>query len=369
MSAEADDGREGGCCTDCVRRSWLLARLGPVLDRCARDHERLLGALALPDEQLIDALAGSRRDSVLEDYRAFRPGGQTGEADMVCAHRRAYPRALACHGAPPPLHVAGGVVRLGALTGAPVVAVLGHRAPSDYGSDVSRSLARGLAVSGVTVASTLGAGIGACAQEGVLETGSGALALAGDGLAVAARGRSGALLSRVARSGCVVSALPGEEHGRRWGRLAAECWAARLAQLVIVVEAEDDPRQLAPARLAGRWGATVAAVPGRVTSTLAAGPNALLAEGAALLRGPGDALELLHAPPARPAAGAEPAPAASLEPDLRSLLEQVGDGRDTLEALLRGSGAEPEQVLLGLTRLELLGLLGRGRGGRYLRRL
>ena len=96
-----------------------------MLDRCARDHERLFVALALPDEQLIDALAGSRRDSVLEDYRGFRPGGQTGEADMVCAHRRAYPRALASR-PPPPLHVAGGVVPLGALTRAPVVAVLGQ---------------------------------------------------------------------------------------------------------------------------------------------------------------------------------------------------------------------------------------------------
>jgi len=116
---------------------------------------------------------------------------------------------------------------------------------------------------------------------------------------------------------------------------------------------------------------TVAAVPGHVTSTLAAGPNALLAEGSALVRGPVDALELLHALPTRPAAAVQSAPAASLEPRLRSLLERVGDGSDTLEALLHDSdsGEDPEQILLGLTRLELLGLLARGRGGRYLRRL
>src|SRR5204862_6280980 len=69
---------------------------------------------------------------------------------------------------------------------------------------------------------------------------------------------------------------------------------AGLASLVIVVEAEKRATDLAGARLARELGRGVAAVPGRVSSPLAAGTNGLLKEGAALIGGAADALELLY---------------------------------------------------------------------------
>ena len=49
------------------------------------------------------------------------------------------------------------------------------------------------------------------------------------------------------------------------------------------------------------------------------------------------------------------------------VLEQVGAGNDTPEKLCR-RGADAAEVLLALSELELIGLLGRGDGGRYLAR-
>jgi predicted Rossmann fold nucleotide-binding protein DprA/Smf involved in DNA uptake len=92
----------------------------------------------------------------------------------------------------------------------------------------------------------------------------------------------------------------------------------------------------------------------------------LLIAGAHLVREPADVLELLYgvrAPVAEGSRGARP----ELEPRLRSVLESVGAGRDTPDKLT-ASRKDATEVLLALTELELMGLLGRGDGGRYVPR-
>jgi predicted Rossmann fold nucleotide-binding protein DprA/Smf involved in DNA uptake len=65
---------------------------------------------------------------------------------------------------------------------------------------------------------------------------------------------------------------------------------------------------------------------------------------------------------------AGPCPAQiKLDATLTAILERVGAGRDTAEQLT-GACEEPEQVLLALSELELLGLVARGDGGRYVAR-
>jgi DNA processing protein len=56
------------------------------------------------------------------------------------------------------------------------------------------------------------------------------------------------------------------------------------------------------------------------------------------------------------------------EPALQAVLDAVGDGRDTLEALLT-AGTPEQDTVLALARLELAGQLVRGDAGRYVRRL
>jgi predicted Rossmann fold nucleotide-binding protein DprA/Smf involved in DNA uptake len=103
-----------------------------------------------------------------------------------------------------------------------------------------------------------------------------------------------------------------------------------------------------------------------VTSRASSGTHALLMNGAHLVRGPADALELLHGAGAQAPGG--PADAcAGLEPRLRDTLEQVGAGRDTPDKLA-SAGEDAGVTLLALSELELLGLLTRGDGGRYVPR-
>jgi DNA processing protein len=152
-----------------------------------------------------------------------------------------------------------------------------------------------------------------------------------------------------------------------WGPAASERIVARLSGLTVVVEAAEVERELFAARVAGALGRPLAAVPGRVTSHLSAGSNGLLAEGARVVRGAQDVLDLLYPTAAPRLLGEDTGPRSDLAPRLRTTLEEVGSGCDTPDALA-AKGASLEDVLLALSELELMGLLSRGDGGRYIPR-
>jgi DNA processing protein len=375
----------GACCEKCLRRSWLLALLSGRLTYHTRDPRRLLALLALDDEELMRAIVHRYRARLYERYAHFTPQDirwQTG-VQAICRHHRGYPRALADDRAPRMLYVAGTARRLVALGAGPAVAIVGSRRATDYGMEMARSLARGLAASGLTVVGGLSDGIPSAALEGALEVDGRTLTVMDGGLDVACPARRRGLYKRVRRSGCAVAELPCGCGVRRWCYTARERTVVGLAQLTIVVEADDDPDELLGARMAKALGRTVAAVPGRVTSPVSRGTHALLMEGAPLVRGPKDVLELLYragddagrrtidTPRGRGrgmgSGRPEPPLTTELEPRLRETLEQVGAGRDTPTKLTAGR-LDAGETLLALGELEMMGLLTRGDGGRYVPR-
>ncbi len=378
-----------GACAGCLRRSWLLGQLIVPLDYRARDRTRLLAALELDDRELLAALAGRRR-------RELDAAWQSGPAnalelpdgvETICCHGACYPARLRAGAAPPTLFVQGGTRRLSGLARGPLVTVLGAKRASDHGAEVAASLARELTASGVAVAAPLAAGVAAAALGSVQALGAPAIAVRADGLgASGARARS--LQRSAAQRGCVISELPPGIRGRRFGDLAAERTLARLGDVVLVVEATADASEVATARTLIDEQVPVAAVPGRVTSPLAGGPNALIRAGAMLVRYGADVLEMLPAGGAREAeertasrtlrvpsaalsptssrrsSGALPRPPAPLPAALAAVLERVADGCDTV-ARLCAEGCLRDDTLLALSELEVMGLLGRGAGGRY----
>jgi len=367
MAAIAREAVGSRACRACLRRAWLVAAVGGPLDYLAHDRRRLVAALSLADEELIEAVGGRRRAELRTLYERFQAEEScpTPGTEAVCRHDPLYPRALDSAAAPHVLNVAGGSARLAELAAAPVVAIVGSARASDYGVELAGALGRGLAAAGVTVAAGLATGVAAAAHTGALGVGGRPLAVMHGGLAVACPARARSLYARVRHAGCAVSELPSESCGRRWGRAASERILAELGGLTVVVEAEDSPRDLAVARMAEALGRPVAAIPGRVTSRLSSGANALLLEGAQLVRGAEDVLELLYrGGVGRPPRESVDATTAVLSPRLRATLERVGAGSDTPDELI-GGGADPDEVLLRLSELELMGLLGRGDGGRY----
>jgi len=349
----------------------LLGAISPALDFCARDRLRLLDALSLTDAELIGALGGSRRGQLRAEYESFgslEDAVRNPAIESVCRHERRYPEPLSCEGAPAMLSVFGSVERLATLTRGTAVAIVGARTASDYGIEMARSLAQGLASCGVTVVSTFEEGIAAGAQRGALDAGGASVAVLGHGLDVRPWATLGGLRERIAVAGCAISELPDHLNARLWGEVAARRIVVALATLVVVVEATDTPDDLFAPALALKGGTAVAAIPGRVTSPLSAGPHALLIAGASLARGVQDVLDLLceiEGGESRRVPGAGMAD--GLDARRREVLDRVGAGWDTAERLV-SHASDPAGTLATLSELEVLGLLARGDGGRYVRR-
>jgi DNA processing protein len=360
-------------CPECARRAWLLGRVGLTLDFKARDLSRFWGLLQLPDRELICAIGGQRRAELHSEYSHWTPmrGDPQEGATTTCVHRSSYPQRLReASLAPRALTVRGGADRLGEILTQKVVAVAGTRRATDYGMETARELARGLASCGVTIAGALDEGIAAAAHTGALEAGGHTLTVMGGDVERCSPVWCEDLFRRILREGCAIAELVdgSGSRPRRWWQPGRARTLALLADLVIVVEAEGHPWELASARVAQMHETPLAAVPGRVSSPASVGSNALLVEGARLVRGPQDALDALYGvgvrevPSERSGASDHPI---ELEPRLARVLELVGNGHNT-PTRLASCGHDPGDIAVALIELELHGLLVRGDGGRYL---
>jgi DNA processing protein len=361
-------------CDGCLRRTALVARLAPHVERARRDRHHIGELLALSDERLLAALAGDRRAVLKRLHERFDPAPERARLlraglHAVCRHDADYPpRLLQAADAPAVLHVAGDPARLAALAGddAPAVAVVGARRAGLDGLEVARGLGRGLAAAGVTVVSGMALGIDSAAHAGALEVGGPTLTVLASGADVPYPPSKRSLYGALVRTQAVVSEMPPGFRPFKWCFPARNRTIAGLASLTIVVEAAERSGSLITAELAQELGRSVGAVPGSVLAPRSAGSNALLRDGALVIRHAQDALdEALGIGVATARAGSDPV---KLAPPLRALLASVEDGRDTV-SVLAATPAEAQHALAGLAELELLGFLRRGPGGRYVRRV
>lgn len=365
------DERTDCSCDSCLRRSWLVARLAGHIDVAWSARRGSASLLSLPDAQLIAGLAGDRRDAIAAEYDRFRPVelrrrcATTGVA-AICRCDPRYPATIADLGDPPAvLYVRGRLARLERALAKDRVAIVGARRASEYGLEQARGLGRGIAAAGLTVVSGMALGVDAAAHAGAFEVDGLTIAVLACGPDRAYPPSKRHLHARIAATGAVVAELPPGTPPRRWCFPARNRIIAALAQATVVVEAGERSGSLITAGQAADLGREIAAVPGLVTAPLAAGTNALIADGAQLVRGAGDVLELLFGAAALSLLPARPDDRRSgLEDHLGALLDRVGGGCDTVAALA-GPGAPVDAVLAGLAQLELRGLVRRGPGGRY----
>jgi DNA processing protein len=359
-------------CDPCLRRTALVARLAPHVERGRRDRRKLSEMLSLPDERLIEALGGDQRGAIARAHETFDPAPARARLEAagmhaVCRHDSRYPaRMLEAQDAPAVLHVAGDVERLAALADrdVPAVAIVGARRAGIDGLEVARALGRGLAAAGVTVISGMALGIDAAAHAGALEVGGPTISVLASGADVAYPASKRSLHRELVRSQAVISEMPPGFQPFRWCFPARNRTIAGLASMTIVVEAAERSGSLITADLAQELGRAVGAVPGPVTVARCAGSNALLRDGAFVIRDAQDALdEVLGVGVATALSGHR---VDELAPPLRLLLQRVEDGRDTISSL----AATPDEAQLaigGLSELESLGFVRRGPGGHYVR--
>lgn len=359
-------------CDACLRRSHVIATLAPRIEGLLqRPGDRIAKLLTLTSEDLIAAIVpGERVGDVERTVTAFEPDDARAAAadaalETVCGHVGTYPEALrALADAPPVLWIRGGAERLTELLGGPGVAVVGTRRPSAYGIEIAEELSRGLSASGVTVVSGLALGIDAAAHRGALRAESPrTIAVLGSGADVVYPRLNLRLYEQIAEVGVILSESPPGRRPFRWTFPARNRIMAAITAMTVVVEAADPSGSLITASFAAELGRGVAAVPGRVTASNAAGSNRLLRDGAAVIRNAADALdELFGIGGASRLEAALAAPV--LEDDERLVLDAVEAGWDPASIPAETGLAAPRvRVALGL--LESRGLLRRSGIGSY----
>ena len=367
MSRSPDRGEPHGghrACRCCLRRSWLLGRLSGHLDR-ARGHIQAL--LELADEDLIAAVAPKHKRTVAGeratfDAQAYRARCAGAGLELICRCDPAYPAGLWTLTAPPAvLHVAGETARFHELAGRQSVAIVGARRASPYALGAARTIARGVAVAGLTVISGMATGVDTAAHDGALEAEGGTIAV----LACAPErpyppaGRS--LYRRILATGAVVSELGAGVAVRRWMFPARNRIMAALGSMTLVTAARQGSGALLTALVAQELGRAVGAVPGQITAPLSWGPHQLLRGGAHLVTEPEDVLDVLCAAGGRGGAVAE---RPYLEPRLQPLFDAIADGNDLPKAFDE-AGLDAGRGLATLAALELAGHVRRQPGGRF----
>jgi DNA processing protein len=218
----------------------------------------------------------------------------------------------------------------------------------------------------VTVVSGLALGIDAAAHRGCLEGQGLPVAVLAGGPDLPYPRRNVRLYRTICDTGLVLSEMPPGQRAFRWSFPARNRLMAGLAGMTVVVEAADPSGSLITAAFAADLGRAVGAVPGRVTARTAAGTNALIADGAAVVRGPGDVLDELLGPGAGEAARAAGGRARieALPREARRVLDAVEAG-EGLSLIASAAGVTAGQARAALARLEADGLVVRGPLGAY----
>ncbi|MCC6926099.1 DNA-processing protein DprA [Novosphingobium sp.] len=255
-----------------------------------------------------------------------------------------------------------------ALALRPCVAIVGARNASAAAVKLARQFAGELAEAGFVVVSGLARGIDGAAHRAALHGGT--IGVIASGIDIAYPPEHADLQEEVARQGLLLAEQsPGTEplarHFPSRNRIIAGLCAG-----TVVVEAAPKSGSLITARLAGEAGREVMAVPGSPLDPRAQGCNQLIRDGAVLVQGAADVIELVTGFTGSPRSTFREA-AASFE----ALPDELGDAPADIAALLttapvavdeliRQSGESAAAVQLALLELELAGKLVRHAAGR-----
>lgn len=357
-------------CPECLRRSWLLADLGPYVERIATGEvgSRSPELLRLSSEELAEVAAPNVAAQLLARNAALPEERLNEELLMAgcwacCRHGDLYPDSLRDAGdAPWALIGRGNPELLEGLEPFETVTIVGARRATSYGREIARELGRELAAAGMTVVSGLAFGIDGCAHRGALDAGR-TIAVLGCGPDVAYPASHRTLWRRVCEAGLVIAELPPGATPWRWTFPARNRIMAALAGMTVVVEAAKRSGSLITMDLAADLGRDLGAVPGPVTSRASAGPNALLASGAHVIRDAQDVLDAMLGPGRRPINRAVP----SLDPDLEAVLAAVEAGESTCDGVAIAAGLPAARSAAALARLELSGHITYTPEGSYVR--
>lgn len=256
-------------------------------------------------------------------------------------------------------------------------AIVGARACSEYGRIMAKDIAKQLAMRDVQIISGFARGIDTASHNGSLSVRGGrTFAVFGSGVNYCYPPENRFTYDEIiANGGGIISEYPPDMKPSSGFFPMRNRIISGLADVVIVVEADEKSGSLITADHALEQGRIVMAVPGRVTDRLSTGCNRLIRQGAAIAScmediyfelgittGKEQKIDVLQ----RDKQNIMNFSQIKLEMPEKMLYSQLDFNPQSVDDLIRRSGLAPEVVSGGLVRLELAGLACR-RGGLYVR--
>jgi DNA processing protein len=213
------------------------------------------------------------------------------EIDFVCLVDSAYPRLLAqIHDPPPVLYIRGDQT----ILNKPALAIVGSRQATEYGERQTQLLAINLTKKGLVVTSGLAYGVDSWAHRAALIHGKTVGVLAG-GLSAPLMSWQKNLAADILKSGgALVSEFPPEMPALKHHFPLRNRIIAGLSYGTLVIEAREKSGALVTAQSALENNRSVFAVPGDLDRSTSIGTNALIHEGAVLVRNVEDILNELE---------------------------------------------------------------------------
>lgn len=367
MSGPSRAGRAAiDACESCLRRATLIAQLAERIEvmTSRRRGSQARQILALDELDLVEAVGLSGAAALEQAERAAAELTSELAADSwaLCAHAARYPSRLADLGAERPAVIfgRGAIEVLEALKQA--VTIVGARRASHYGRRVSFDLGFLLAGAGLPVISGMANGVDASAHRGALDAGGATVAVLGSGPDAPYPAGQRRAYERIVTAGAVIAELPPGTRPYRWTFPARNRIMAALGSMTVVVEAAARSGSLITAEMAQELAREIGAVPGPVDTRLSAGPNALLADGALLVRDAADVLDAILGPGEKKTSARQ---SPELEPGLDRVLAAVERGCATPDQVSAATDGDAATVGTSLARLELLGRVACDSAGRF----
>jgi DNA processing protein len=269
-----------------------------------------------------------------------------------------YPAALAALADAPPVLSAIGDVGLPAR---PTLAIVGARDASIAGRRFAADLAASLGQAGFAIASGLARGIDAAAHEAALDTGT--IAVLAGGIDQVYPPQNERLQHAIADRGLLLAETPigtppvARSFPRR-NRIVSG-----LSAGVVVIEAAERSGSLITAHRALEQGREVFVVPGSPMDPRYGGSNALIRDGAILVRDANDIIGVFGKPQSRPQAIDKPVKTPR-HTETETVLGALGAVPTAVDELVRRCQVSAATVAEVLLALELEGRLERHRGNR-----
>src|ERR1700689_2377199 len=271
---------------------WLALRMAPGLG--TRKAGQLIGIFRTPQnifrasksELVAAGLAAAVGQSIasgcsFEDAVTQREKLAETGAELVPMTDPRYPPRLKEIFDPPPLLYARGRVE---LLGTLMLAIVGTRRPTTYGTAVAARLAKDLASAGLTIVSGMARGIDSAAQRAVLEAGRDTVAVFGCGVDEVYPAENRKLASEIATKGLIVSEFPMGAPPYPQNFPVRNRIISGVSAGVLVVEGGEYSGSSITAKLAAEQNRETFAVPGSITSKMSWGPNLLIKQGAKLVQ-------------------------------------------------------------------------------------